>query len=107
MTGIPFVPVSRVAGAVFIAATDATPNTQGAIYSLPDEKEVFRIPHMQIDGGFYEVLNKRVNRVFGFAHTVRSFIGYTKLVLGPLSKVAFAAGVAYFAYQQASVRDLL
>jgi hypothetical protein len=107
MTGIPFVPVPKVAGAVFLAATDAAPNTQGAVYTLPDENDVFRIPHMQIDGGFYEILNARVNRIFGLKQTIKSFIGFSTLFLRPLSKVAIASGVAYVAYQQAAARGLL
>lgn len=107
MSGIPFVPVSRVAGAIFLAATDATPNTQGATYSLPDEKEVFRIPHMQIDGGLYELLGARVNRVFGLLQTIKTFVAFSQLLVRPLSKVAIVLGIVYFAYQQAAARGLL
>ena len=107
MTGIPFVPVPKVAGAVFLAATDAAPNTQGSVYTLPDEKEVFRIPHMQIDGGFYGILNERVARVFGLSQTIKSFIGFSKLFLPPVTKVAIVSGILYFAYQQAVAKGLI
>ena len=62
MTGIPMVPVERVAGAIFLAATDGEKNTNGAAYTLPDDREVFRIPPVEIDEGVYLLLKQRVLR---------------------------------------------
>ena len=61
--GLPKAPVERVAGAMFLAATDTDPDTNGAVYCLPDEREVFLIPYIDLQDGLYKLLKKRVDRV--------------------------------------------
>lgn len=65
MAGIPLTPVPRISGAIFLAATDATPDTNGAVYVLPDEGEVFRVPHVQLNEGVYALINNRAKRYIG------------------------------------------
>jgi len=62
LAGLPLATVERAAAAIFLAATDE-PATHGAIYSLPDEREVFRIPQTCVDDEMYAALNQRLNRV--------------------------------------------
>lgn len=62
MSGIPLVPVPRIAGAIILAATDTTPNTAGSAYVLPDDREVFRIPPMHLTEGVYGMINERARR---------------------------------------------
>ena len=55
-------PITRIAGAIFLAATDEE-ETGGSVYTLPDEREVFRIPFEDVDQGVYKLLNDRVIRL--------------------------------------------
>lgn len=43
------------------AATDANPNTNGAVYTLPDHGETFRLDREQLalDTGVYKLLRDR------------------------------------------------
>jgi hypothetical protein len=67
MAGIPLTPVSRIGGAIFKAATDADPETNGAVYTLPDDGETFRLNHTQLtlDEGVYKTIKTRARRVQG------------------------------------------
>lgn len=66
MAGMPLTPVPRIGGAIFKAATDADPETNGAVYTLPDDGEIFRLDHAQLrlDEGFYKLLNDRTESVY-------------------------------------------
>ncbi|KAH7102392.1 NAD(P)-binding protein [Auriculariales sp. MPI-PUGE-AT-0066] len=63
-TGMPFAPIGRIAGAIFKAAMDDDPDSDGCVWTVPDGGEVCRIPreHMQLIGGVYTVLNERISR---------------------------------------------
>ncbi|KAL5531290.1 hypothetical protein ACEPAG_4167 [Sanghuangporus baumii] len=62
---IPLSPMYRVAGAVVLAVTDTLPGTNGAAYTIPDEREVFRIMPEQLNEGVLDLLAERVKRVNG------------------------------------------
>lgn len=62
LAGIPMTPVGRIAGAAFLAATDDE-ETNGSVYTLPDDLEVFRVPFEEVTEGIYGLLNKRVTRL--------------------------------------------
>lgn len=61
LAGVPKAPIERVAGAILNAATDPDWSTSGAAYTLPDENEVFRISHQELEVGSYKLLNDRVS----------------------------------------------
>ncbi|KIJ49688.1 hypothetical protein M422DRAFT_28053 [Sphaerobolus stellatus SS14] len=63
MAGIPLTPIARVGGAIFKAATDRNPASNGGVYTLPDEGEVFRIdrPALRLDKGVYKMINDRAD----------------------------------------------
>lgn len=63
MAGLPLTPVDRIGGAIFKAATDSNPESNGGVYTLPDEGDVFRIdrPDLRLDKGVYKMLNDRVD----------------------------------------------
>ena len=63
LAGIPMVPLSRISAAIFLAATDGTEGTNGAAYTLPDDREVYRIPLNELTEGVYGMLNKRAERI--------------------------------------------
>jgi hypothetical protein len=65
MAGIPLTPISRIGGAIFKAATDVDPETNGAIYTLPDHGETFRLNRAQLHlhEGVYKLLNDRAQLV--------------------------------------------
>lgn len=66
MAGMPLTPVWRIGGAIFKAATDMDPRTNGAVYTLPDDGETFRLDHAQLrlDEGLYKILNDRTENVY-------------------------------------------
>ena len=57
--------MNRVLGAVVLAVTDTLPGTNGAAYTIPDEREVFRIMPEQLNDGALELLANRAKRVNG------------------------------------------
>lgn len=67
MAGIPLTPISRIGGAIFKAVTDVDPDTNGAVYAIPDHRETFRLNHAQlhIHEGVYKLINKRVRLALG------------------------------------------
>ena len=64
LVGIPMVPIQRVVGTMVFAATDTEPGTTGAAYTLPDHRELLRIPHRELNDGVYEMMGNRVRAVF-------------------------------------------
>lgn len=97
--GVPFVPLSKIAGAVLLAATDKTPDTHGAVYTLPDEREVLRIPPPQINEGVYQIMNNRAKRLLGAKQTLKTFAALLKM-LGLFSlKFGLLIGVSFKVYQ--------
>ncbi|KAI5120349.1 hypothetical protein M0805_009424 [Coniferiporia weirii] len=102
MAGIPMAPVPRIAGAIFLAATDSAPDTNGAVYTVPDEHEVFRVPHTEITEGVYVLLSNRVKRLMGFAQGVKTAIAFTRIVATSSAvKLLIGASIGYGAYQVA------
>ena len=65
MTGIPFVSVEKVSRTIILAATDPAPESHGAAYTIPDERQVIRIAHQEINDGVYLLLSNRVKRLMG------------------------------------------
>lgn len=60
LAGLPKVPPSRVAGAIFAAATDPDWETSGDSYTLPDDGQVFRIDRHELSVGVYKILTARL-----------------------------------------------
>lgn len=65
LAGIPLTPISRIAGAVFRAATDPDPATSGCPWVLPDDGPVIRVEKEGLRGGVYEMLSARIRRAKG------------------------------------------
>ncbi|KAF9254512.1 NAD(P)-binding protein, partial [Marasmius fiardii PR-910] len=61
LTGIPLVPVPRIAKAITYAASNPDPATSGCAYLLPDGGEVFKIPKEEFKLGVYKVIDERAN----------------------------------------------
>lgn len=61
LAGIPLTPVSRVAGAIFFAASDADMNTSGSAYLLLDDGPVFMVPKEEFKEGVYKMIDNRAN----------------------------------------------
>ncbi|KAI5120352.1 hypothetical protein M0805_009427 [Coniferiporia weirii] len=80
MTGIPMVPVPRAAGAIFLAATDGAPDTNGAAYTLPDEREVFRISHPEINENIHALIASRVKRHWGMKHSIKTLLAFASIL---------------------------
>lgn len=60
LAGLPKLPASRVAGAIFACATDPDWETSGSSYMLPDDGDVFRIDRQDLSVGVYKVLTARL-----------------------------------------------
>jgi len=61
LAGIPKVPVSRVAGAIFHAATDTDQKSSGSAWLLVDDGPVFMIPKEEFKQGVYKMIDDRAN----------------------------------------------
>ena len=62
MNGMPLSPIHRVAGSIVLAITDPDPRTHGAAYTIPDEREVFLIPHTELNDNVFSLLSERAKR---------------------------------------------
>ena len=61
LAGIPKTPVSRVAGAIFHAATDRDEKSSGSAWLLVDDGPVFVVPKDQFKQGVYKMIDDRAN----------------------------------------------
>ncbi|PAV18792.1 NAD(P)-binding protein [Pyrrhoderma noxium] len=105
MSGIPFVPVPKVAATIILAATDPSPESQGATYTIPDEQSVIRIAHQEIGDGVYKLLSDRVKRVMGFRQTMITAKASLGLIFGSLAfKLLTLCFIAYWGVQLGSNR---
>ncbi|KAF8518750.1 NAD(P)-binding protein [Gautieria morchelliformis] len=88
MAGIPLTPISRIGGAIFKAATDSDPETNGAVYTLPDHGEIFRLNRAQLslNEGVYKLLNDRARYVLDVVPRVRSFAAILRDVVRILGR---------------------
>lgn len=64
LAGIPMVPIERIAGAIFYAATNPDWATSGASYLLPDDGPVFFVPKEDFKFGVYKMIDERTNALF-------------------------------------------
>lgn len=61
LAGIPKTPVSRVAGAIFYAATDRDEKSSGSAWLLVDDGPVFMVPKERFKEGVYKMIDDRAN----------------------------------------------
>ena len=61
LAGIPKTPVSRVAGAIFYAATDRDEKSSGSAWLLVDDGPVFMVPKEEFKQGVYKMIDDRAN----------------------------------------------
>ncbi|KAL5513354.1 hypothetical protein ACEPAH_3753 [Sanghuangporus vaninii] len=88
--GIPLSPKYRVTGAVVLAVTDTLPGTNGAAYTIPDEREVFRIMPEHLNEGVFDLLAKRAKRVNGPLYPLITIYALARCCAGG-KQVKFAA----------------
>lgn len=63
LAGIPKTPVSRVAGAIFYAATDIDEKSSGSAWLLVDDGPVFMVPKEEFKQGVYKMIDDRANAI--------------------------------------------
>jgi len=63
LAGIPKTPVSRVAGAIFYAATDTDEKSSGSAWLLVDDGPVFMVQKEQFKQGVYKMIDDRRNAI--------------------------------------------
>ncbi|KAF8520391.1 NAD(P)-binding protein [Hysterangium stoloniferum] len=80
LAGLPLTPIQRVGGTIFRVATDPNPETNGAIYTLPDDGEAYRIdrPDLSLNKGIYKLLNDRTAAALSAASTARIYVAAIK-----------------------------
>ncbi|KAG8829958.1 hypothetical protein FRC17_005720 [Serendipita sp. 399] len=74
LAGIPKTPLHRVAGAIVNAAMDPDWNTNGAMYTLPDEEKVFRVDRQELGSSVYKLLNDRINGIVRIQSKFRYYV---------------------------------
>jgi len=102
LAGIPKTPVSRVAGAIFYAATDRDEKSSGSAWLLVDDGPVFMVPKEEFKQGVYKMIDDRANAVRGvgtringwycFAHDIWRITGNAVIAIGlgtALAKIAW------------------
>ena len=73
LAGIPKTPVSRIAGAIFYAATDRDENSSGSAWLLVDDGPVFMIPEERFKQGVYKMIDERANAVRAYVISAVNF----------------------------------
>ncbi|TEB30369.1 NAD(P)-binding protein [Coprinellus micaceus] len=73
LAGIPMVPIERIAGAIFYAATDPDWETNGSSWLLPDDGPVFYVPKEEFKFGVYKMIDDRTNAIFKGAKAVKFY----------------------------------
>ena len=66
LAGLPLTPVERVAGAIFYAATDPDPETNGSAWLLPDDGPVYRVDREEFKEGVYKMIDERAKRLLTY-----------------------------------------
>jgi hypothetical protein len=54
--------VNRIAGSIILAATDPSRDTNGSVYTIPDDGEVYRVDmkDAELTTGIYSIMQKRL-----------------------------------------------
>lgn len=73
LAGIPKTPVSRVAGAIFYAATDRDETSNGSAWLLVDDGPVFMVPKEQFKEGVYKMIDDRRNSLLVVAKGIKAW----------------------------------
>jgi len=102
LAGIPKTPVSRIAGAIFYAATDSDEKSSGSAWLLVDDGPVFMVPKEEFKQGVYKMIDDRANAARGvhtrikgwylFAHDIWRITGRAVITIGlgtSLAKIAW------------------
>jgi short chain dehydrogenase len=75
LSGLPMVPVHRIAGSIFYSITEPDPATNGCPWMLLDGGPLLRLDREQLTEGVYEVMNQRLQKLF--ACVIDSCFPYT------------------------------
>ncbi|KAK1225647.1 hypothetical protein PQX77_011404 [Marasmius sp. AFHP31] len=95
LTGIPLVPVPRIAGAITYAATNPNPATSGCAYLLTDNGPVFKVPKEEFKLGVYAMIDSRKNALLKAAGGILAF---RKIVTSTPVLALLVAGVSWLLY---------
>lgn len=108
LAGIPLTPVPRVAGAIFHAATNPDPETNGCAWLLLDNGPVFRVKPDEFKQGVYKMIDDRANGALkvakGVAHYYRIGKELWRLLGKQVVVLSMGAALAKLTWDK---RDLL
>ncbi|KIM45372.1 hypothetical protein M413DRAFT_442041 [Hebeloma cylindrosporum] len=116
LAGIPLTPVTRVAGAIFYAATDADMATSGSAWLLVDDGPVFMCPKEEFKMGVYKMIDDRANAGLAVLNGAKAwfaiFRDVWRITGQPILLVGLTAGLAKVTWDnkqaiEGVVRDLL
>ncbi|KAF8902917.1 hypothetical protein CPB84DRAFT_1775201 [Gymnopilus junonius] len=102
LAGIPLTPVSRVAGAIFYAATNADMNTSGSSWLLTADGPVFMVPKEEFKLGVYKMIDDRANAGITAINGIKGwclfFRDIYRVIGKPIVGAALSAGLAKVAW---------
>jgi len=102
LAGLPLTPVERVAGAIFYAATDPDPETNGSAWLLPDDGPVYRVDREEFKEGVYKMIDERAKRLLTSVSAVKHVFNFFRDLVRILGMwvitVALAAGLAWYGW---------
>ncbi|KAF9010635.1 hypothetical protein BDQ17DRAFT_1273216 [Cyathus striatus] len=106
LAGIPLTPVSRVAGAIFRAASDPQVASNGSVWLLADNGPVFLLPREELKEGVYKLIDDRVNSLLvgvrGIQYYGRVLGDVFRIVGRPVVTVGVTATLANLAWNHRS-----
>jgi len=83
LAGLPFTKTDRVVGAIVLGATDPNPTSNGSVYTIVDEHDVFCVNSHELSlysPMMYNILSKRVNSIM--RNTYDYYVALVKDVVG-------------------------
>ncbi|KAH9485068.1 5'-hydroxyaverantin dehydrogenase [Psilocybe cubensis] len=102
LAGIPLTPVPRVAGAIFYAATNPEPATNGSAWLLLDDGPLFMVPKEEFKMGVYKMIDDRANAaraaLTGMRAWARFFRDVWRITGRSIVFAALSAGLAKVAW---------
>ncbi|KAL0956837.1 hypothetical protein HGRIS_002949 [Hohenbuehelia grisea] len=86
LAGIPKTPVPRIAGAIFYAATDRSPASNGSAWLLTDDGPVFQVPKEEFKEGVYGMIDRRKNALLKGAKGIIYYANFARDIVKILGR---------------------
>ncbi|KAF8637310.1 hypothetical protein AX16_010839 [Volvariella volvacea WC 439] len=97
LAGVPLAPVPRIAGAIFHAATNPDPNTNGCAWLIPDGGNVYFIAREEFKLGVYKMMDARINALHELANDSKYYYRLARDLTRLLGKPILKTGITIYA----------